>query len=147
MLVVEPLSLRGGYPADGEGLSGALREQGRLLHHRFQRFGLLGAYRFNVLVVEPLSLRGRHCDAGGAEGIVQHGIDIQLHSLGHVGAHFPEQGVHFQFLDDVHTASAWSILEKFTSIPVEHITIERIKQNKSLVDIRLTARACQEPVI
>ncbi|WP_322204060.1 NYN domain-containing protein [Acutalibacter intestini] len=46
--------------------------------------------------------------------------------------------------DDVHTASAWSILEKFTSIPVEHITIERIKQNKSLVDIRLTARACQE---
>lgn len=46
--------------------------------------------------------------------------------------------------DDVHTASAWSILEKFTSIPVEHITIERIKQNKSLVDIKLTARACQE---
>ena len=46
--------------------------------------------------------------------------------------------------DDVHTASAWSILEKFTSIPVERITIERIKQNKSLVDIRLTARACQE---
>lgn len=46
--------------------------------------------------------------------------------------------------DDIHTASAWSILEKFTSIPVEHILIERIKQNKSLVDIRLTARACQE---
>lgn len=46
--------------------------------------------------------------------------------------------------DDVHTASAWSILERFTSIPVEHITIERIKQNKSLVDIKLTARACQE---
>ena len=46
--------------------------------------------------------------------------------------------------DDVHTASAWGILEKFTSIPVEHITIERIKQNKSLVDIKLTARACQE---
>ena len=46
--------------------------------------------------------------------------------------------------DDIHTASAWSILERFTSIPVEHILIERIKQNKSLVDIRLTARACQE---
>lgn len=46
--------------------------------------------------------------------------------------------------DDVHTATAWSILEKFTSVPVEHILIERIKQNKSLVDIRLTARACQE---
>ena len=27
---------------------------------------------------------------------------------------------------------------------MEHITIERIKQNKSLVDIKLTARACQE---
>lgn len=46
--------------------------------------------------------------------------------------------------DDVHTASAWCILEQFTHIPVEHITIERIKQNKSLVDIKLTARACQE---
>lgn len=46
--------------------------------------------------------------------------------------------------DDIHTATAWSILEKFTSVPVEHILIERIKQNKSLVDIRLTARACQE---
>ncbi len=46
--------------------------------------------------------------------------------------------------DDVHTATAWSILERFTAIPVEHILIERIKQSKSLVDIRLTARACQE---
>lgn len=46
--------------------------------------------------------------------------------------------------DDVHTATAWGILEKFTSVPVEHILIERIKQNKSLVDIRLTARACRE---
>lgn len=46
--------------------------------------------------------------------------------------------------DDVHTASAWSLLDHFTNIPVEHITIDRIKQNKSLVDIKLTARACQE---
>ena len=46
--------------------------------------------------------------------------------------------------DDIHTAPAWSILEKYTSIRVEHILIERIKHNKSLVDIRLTARACQE---
>ncbi len=46
--------------------------------------------------------------------------------------------------DDVHTASAWEILEKFTKIPVEHILIERVKQNKSLVDIKLTVRACQE---
>ena len=46
--------------------------------------------------------------------------------------------------DDVHTASAWRILEEFTKIPVEHMMIERVKQSKSLVDIMLTARACQE---
>ena len=46
--------------------------------------------------------------------------------------------------DDVHAASGWGILENFTRIPVEHILIERLKQNKSLVDIKLTARACQE---
>ncbi len=46
--------------------------------------------------------------------------------------------------DDIHTATAWKILESYIDIPVEHILIERIKQNKSLVDIKLTARACQE---
>ena len=46
--------------------------------------------------------------------------------------------------DDIHTASAWRILEQYTSIPVEHVMIERVKENKSLVDIKLTARACQE---
>lgn len=46
--------------------------------------------------------------------------------------------------DDVHTATAWRILDSFTQIPVEHILIERLKQNKSLVDITLTARACKE---
>ena len=46
--------------------------------------------------------------------------------------------------DDIHTASAWRILESHTNIPVEHMMIERVKQNKSLVDIMLTARACQE---
>ncbi len=46
--------------------------------------------------------------------------------------------------DDVHTATAWRILEQFTQIPVEHMMIERVKQSKSLVDIMLTARACQE---
>ena len=34
--------------------------------------------------------------------------------------------------DDVHTATAWRILENYIRIPVEHIMIERIKQNKSL---------------
>lgn len=46
--------------------------------------------------------------------------------------------------DDVHAASAWDILERFTRIPVEHMLVERIKQDKSLVDIKLTARACRE---
>lgn len=46
--------------------------------------------------------------------------------------------------DDVHTTSAWKILEKFTQIPIEHVVIERIKENKSLVDIRLTTGTCRE---
>jgi hypothetical protein len=46
--------------------------------------------------------------------------------------------------DDEHTVDTWKILEKYTRIPVEHMMIQRVKQNKSLVDITLTARACQE---
>lgn len=46
--------------------------------------------------------------------------------------------------DDIHTATTWRILEQFTKIPVEHVMIERVKEDKSLVDIKLTARACQE---
>ena len=34
--------------------------------------------------------------------------------------------------DDVHTATAWRILENYTRIPVEHIMIGRVKQNNSL---------------
>lgn len=50
-------------------------------------------------------------------------------------------------IDDVHAASAWRILEQFTDVPVDHVMIERLKQNKSLADIKLTARACQEHFI
>lgn len=46
--------------------------------------------------------------------------------------------------DDVHAASAWRILDSFTNIPVEHMMIERVKQNKSLVDVMLVSRTCQE---
>ena len=46
--------------------------------------------------------------------------------------------------DDVHSASAWRILDSFTHIPVEHMMTERVKQNKSLVDVMLIARTCQE---
>lgn len=46
--------------------------------------------------------------------------------------------------DDEHAATGWRILESFVHVPIEHIMIERIKQNKSLVDIRLAAGVCKE---
>jgi hypothetical protein len=46
--------------------------------------------------------------------------------------------------DDIHTATTWKILDKFTQIPIEHKLIVRVKENKSLVDIRLTAETCRE---
>ena len=46
--------------------------------------------------------------------------------------------------DDVHTTTAWQILNEFTQIPVERVLIERVKENKSLVDIRLTTGTCRE---
>ena len=46
--------------------------------------------------------------------------------------------------DDVHTTSAWELLQSQTEIPVERILIERVKENKSLVDIRLTTGVCRE---
>ena len=45
--------------------------------------------------------------------------------------------------DDIHSASAWAMLQNYTDIPVEHLTIERLKQNKSLVDATLIAKCCQ----
>lgn len=41
--------------------------------------------------------------------------------------------------DDVHTTKAWSFLNKITNIPVEHILVDRIKENKSLVDMKMCA--------
>lgn len=46
--------------------------------------------------------------------------------------------------DDVHTTAAWSILNQFTSIPVEHHMTHRIMESKSLVDIQLAAGICRE---
>lgn len=46
--------------------------------------------------------------------------------------------------DDIHASSGWDLLERFTTIPVEHIEIERVKQNKSLVDMRLAMRVGEE---
>lgn len=46
--------------------------------------------------------------------------------------------------DDVHTSTAWQILNSHTDIPVERIEVTRLKDNKSLVDTRLTAGVCRE---
>ena len=46
--------------------------------------------------------------------------------------------------DDVHTIDVWRILESYTPIPVEYITSQRVLQNKSLVDIEMTAITCRE---
>ena len=46
--------------------------------------------------------------------------------------------------DDVHAASAWDMLKDYISIPVEYILIERLKDSKSLADVKVTARTCRE---
>ena len=39
--------------------------------------------------------------------------------------------------DDVHTTNAWRYMKAVTGIPVEHNIVERIKYDKSLVDIKM----------
>ncbi|SFK60427.1 hypothetical protein SAMN05216390_10278 [Lachnospiraceae bacterium KH1T2] len=46
--------------------------------------------------------------------------------------------------DDIHAASAWELLESYIDIPVEYIMIERLKDNKSLADVKVAARTCKE---
>lgn len=46
--------------------------------------------------------------------------------------------------DDVHSSSAWSLLAAYVDVPVERILIERVKESKSLVDIRLCTGVCKE---
>ncbi len=46
--------------------------------------------------------------------------------------------------NDIHAPTAWKILDRFTEIPIEHNMIDRVKDNKSLVDIRLTTGTCRE---
>lgn len=46
--------------------------------------------------------------------------------------------------DDIHTSSAWKILDSHTGIRVERVEVTRLKDNKSLVDTRLTAGVCRE---
>lgn len=46
--------------------------------------------------------------------------------------------------NDSHTSSAWNVLKKFTSIEVVNIMVDRIKENKSLVDMQLAVGASKE---
>lgn len=46
--------------------------------------------------------------------------------------------------DDIHAASAWELLGAYVKIPVEYIMIERLKDNKSLADVKVAARTCKE---
>jgi len=43
--------------------------------------------------------------------------------------------------DDFHTTNAWKILDEFTEIPVTYKQIDRVKENKSLVDQTLMITA------
>ncbi|MCR4658306.1 MAG: NYN domain-containing protein [Lachnospiraceae bacterium] len=45
--------------------------------------------------------------------------------------------------DDVHTSRAWDYIPLLTKLKVEHIEVERVANNKSLVDIRMTAGVCK----
>ena len=46
--------------------------------------------------------------------------------------------------DDIHTNPGWELVERFVKLPVEHILVERVKEQKSLVDIKMTACVCGE---
>ena len=46
--------------------------------------------------------------------------------------------------DDVNASTAWAILNEFTSLQVDHIMIQRVKQDKSLTDMTLAVGVCKE---
>ncbi len=46
--------------------------------------------------------------------------------------------------DDEHAAHAWDVLKEFISIPIEYVLIERLKDNKSLADVKVTMRITKE---
>ena len=46
--------------------------------------------------------------------------------------------------NDNKASSGWNYLQRYINAPVENILIERIKDEKSLVDIRLSSEACKE---
>lgn len=46
--------------------------------------------------------------------------------------------------DDVNASTAWSILDEFTTLKVERMLIQRLKENKSLTDMTLAVGVCKE---
>lgn len=46
--------------------------------------------------------------------------------------------------DDVNTSTAWDFFDKVVTLPIKHIEINRVLENKSLVDITMTAGVCEE---
>lgn len=46
--------------------------------------------------------------------------------------------------DDVHTTTAWDIVNEYTQIPVEHLEVPRISVHKSIVDQTLCVKAVME---
>ena len=45
--------------------------------------------------------------------------------------------------DDVNASTAWDYLARVIRIPIEKVEIERVLENKSLVDVTMTARMCK----
>lgn len=46
--------------------------------------------------------------------------------------------------NDIHTSTAWALLNRFTTINVEHKMVDRIKEDKSLVDMKLAVGTCRQ---
>lgn len=46
--------------------------------------------------------------------------------------------------DDVNTSVAWDYVNQIIQLPIKHIEINRVLDNKSLVDIAMTAGVCEE---
>lgn len=46
--------------------------------------------------------------------------------------------------DDVNTSNAWDYINDYIKLPIEHKEIQRVLNNKSLVDIAMTSGACKE---
>lgn len=64
-----------------------------------------------------------------------------------IAAHNPDYAAHISKIvlyDDIHSATTWRIFDKYIDgIPVERKVVRRLQNNKSLVDVSMTAGACE----